>query len=432
MLAIVSLAVSLPAALAIPTIVLPGNPTPTQSYAADELGGYIHQITGRRVRMWPDLPAWGELEGWKKLDDVVFIVGDTRFSRELKQRSELMGPEAYCLHSEGNTLFLTGATDRGSLYAVYEYLSWLGCRWLTPGKQGEVVPRLDKLPVFDFDLLRSPQSWRRDLADFNDVEPYLVEWLARNRINSAAAQSQVDASWGPIIRHYWDSRGGPVLTRYHGHSYAALVPEGLFTDHPESFSLIDGERTPTALDGYWGAQFKTQFCTSNPEVVKRVTDEVSRFFEANPQYSSFGLVPNDGGAWCECERCRAQDRAPAGHSGRVIALANAVAEGIGPRFPDKELLVLAYADRYLEPPEGLAVHPNVRVQVCVWPSFLQPISGPQTEEGEYYYRQLRGWAERKCRLGLWLYDLYAAQTPFDVSIRAMALNARTFRDLGSD
>ena len=414
------------------TIVLPGAPTITQSYAVDELGKYLHDITGEQVRVWPDLPAWGELDGWRKLDEPVFLVGDTRFSRDLKARCKEQSPKAYCLHSEGNVLFLVGATERATLYAVYEYLSSLGCRWLIPGRAGEIIPKLERLPAFDLDEVHKPANSRRDMADFNDIEPYVIPWLVRNRVNSAAAQSQMDFSWGPLIKHYWDQRGGAVLTRYHGHSYAQLVPKALFDTHPDWFALIDGKRSTTGDDAYWNTQFATQFCTSNPDAVQHVIDTVDRFFTANPEYEAFGLTPIDGGPWCECEACRAQDRPPGGHAGRVIALANAVASAIETKHPGKEILVLAYADRYLEPPEGLTIHANVRVQVCLWPSFLQPITGPQTEEGAYYFEQFKGWAARKCLLGTWLYALYSAQTPYDLSIRAMALNARTYRDMGAD
>lgn len=414
------------------TLVLPARPTPTQSFATDELGKYLHEITGERVRVWPDHPAWGELVDWQKQSGRFFIIGDTRFSAHLAERCAVAGPEAYCIHSQANTIFLTGASDRGTLHAVYDYLSQLGCRWLVPGREGEVIPKLDSLPQVTLDQLTRPANIRRDLADFNDIEPYLVPWLVRNRINSAAAQSQLSASWGPLIQHYWQRRGGAVMVRFHGHSYAALVPESLFPEHPTWFALIDNERRVRSMDYYWNHEFKTQFCTSNPEVVARVARIVDDWFTAHPEYRSFGLAPEDGGPWCQCEGCRAQDRPPRGHAGRVISLANAVARAIEDRHPDKEIPVLAYADRYLETPDGMEIHPNVRVQVCLWPCPLQPIAGPQTEEGDYYLQHLRTWADTGCRLGVWIYQLYASPTPLDLSVRAMALNARTYRDLGSD
>lgn len=298
------------------TVVLPGKPTVTESYAGDELGDYLYEITGQRVRIWPDLPAWGELAGWQNLDGPVFIVGHTRFSEDLKKRCEEAGPEAYGLQSDGNLLYLVGATDRGTLYAVYEYLSRLGCRWLIPGREGEVIPKRAELPPFEFDEIHRPAHLRRDLADFNDIEPYLFHWLVCNRINSAAAQSQLDFAWGGLIQHYWDQRGGAVLTRYFGHSYAHLVPQGLFEQHPDWFALMDGQRCVEAHDAYWNANFATQFCTSNPQAVQHVIRTVEQFFESHPQYQTFGLVPIDGGSWCECESCRALDRPPAGHAGR--------------------------------------------------------------------------------------------------------------------
>jgi hypothetical protein len=228
------------------TVVLPGRPTATESYAGDELGDYLHEITGQRVRVGPDLPAWGELADWRKLDGPVFIVGNTRFSQEQKSRCEEVGAEAYCLRSDGNLLYLVGSTDRGTLYAVYEYLSSLGCRWLIPGREGEVIPKVAELPAFEFDAIHRPAHLRRDLADFNDIEPYLFHWLVCNRINSAAAQSQMDFSWGGLIQHYWDQRGGAVLTRFFGHSYANLVPASLWAERPNWFALIDGKRRAEA------------------------------------------------------------------------------------------------------------------------------------------------------------------------------------------
>lgn len=416
---------------AILTIVLPGQPTATESYAAEELAFYLHAILGERVRIWPDLPPWGELADWQKQESPFFLVGRTRFSLDFLRQCQEKGPEAYYIGNQGNVLFLTGATDRGTLYAVYQYLSDLGCRWLVPGREGEVIPRLTVLPAFSGKKFYQPANIRRDLADFNDIEPYLFNWFVRNRINSAAAQSQLDAAWGPQLTEFWQRRGGCVKVKHFAHSYNALIPASLFESHPEWFALIRGQRCRAAYDGYWDTHFPVQFCTSNPEAIQQVIRTVKAFFEANPDYESFGLIPVDGGQWCECARCRALDRPPRGYAARVITLANTVAQALEESHPDKEILVLAYAD-HLDCPEGLTVHPRVRVQVCVWPSNFQPLNGPQTLEGEHYNEQLHKWAALGCRLGIWMYHLYSAATPFDLSIRALAENMRLYQRLGVD
>ena len=58
-------------------------------------------------------------------------------------------------------VYLAGRGDRGTVYAVYDFLeNDIGCRWLQPGQDGDFVPRLSEIrlkagrreetPVFAF------------------------------------------------------------------------------------------------------------------------------------------------------------------------------------------------------------------------------------------------------------------------------------------
>jgi len=183
----------------------------------------------------------GELDLWRASGQRFIVLGETRFSSQIVAKCREVGPEAYMVRGEGNILFLAGAGDRGTLYAAYQYLADLGCRWLTPEPEGEFVPSVGTLPPFEGERLYTPALIRRDLADLADIEPAIFDWLMRNRVNSACAQSALDAAWGGVLRPIWSPRGGCYhLLQGTGHNFPQLVPSALWDEHPEWFALIGG------------------------------------------------------------------------------------------------------------------------------------------------------------------------------------------------
>jgi hypothetical protein len=126
------------------TIVVADGAPAAQREAAGELAAYLRKITGA------DFPV--RTAGQKPRGTQVILGGG---AREL-------GPEGFCIRTQGGNLLLTGADDDGVAFAVYTLLErHLGVRWFWPGELGEVVPRQRTVAVGPLDETQKPDFlWR--------------------------------------------------------------------------------------------------------------------------------------------------------------------------------------------------------------------------------------------------------------------------------
>jgi len=89
---------------------------------------------------------------------------------------------------ERNGLILSGKSSIGALYAVYELLQRWGVRWFLPEDEGDYVPHLNKIEVYNVHEFLDPSMEFRgfwmDAKRTNDqTDLQFIQWLGRNRIN---------------------------------------------------------------------------------------------------------------------------------------------------------------------------------------------------------------------------------------------------------
>ena len=105
--------------------------------------------------------------------------------------------DSYIVSSRGKNIDLAGRTDQGTLYAAYDFLKHQGCRWVIPGREGDVLPRRDslgpvesKLEAPDYDV-RGVEAMAQDYFLRGDGERGWLainlddyfDWALRNRLN---------------------------------------------------------------------------------------------------------------------------------------------------------------------------------------------------------------------------------------------------------
>ena len=157
---------------AAPVIVLPDKqeklafpPGEPQAYAADFLNEIILEATGKKLKIVPESRAG-------QYPERIFI-GSTDTAVQLIGELNCLKPEALVVRSNGKDLILCGEVspdgiDRGTLFAVYEYLERaLGVRWYYPDDRrihpdgfGTMIPRgtalkLDGWDIYDWPRFRS-------------------------------------------------------------------------------------------------------------------------------------------------------------------------------------------------------------------------------------------------------------------------------------
>lgn len=222
-----------------------------------------------------------------------------------------------------NHLILAGHSHRGTGFAVTRYLmKYGGVRWLMPGDLGLEIPKLDGVPVPEDAAIRE--------------EP-----TCQSRHFIGDRHRDIHERW--FIGRRWDGWN---------HNLAAILPVTSYgKTHPEYYAqFADGTPRPGV-----------QACTTNPDVIRILTQTAREFCDAEPYMMSISLSSNDGGGHCQCARCRALDkaRAPAySVTDRYFTFANAVAEGLAQTHPGKGVGVHAYSYT-ADPPVQIKVRDNV-------------------------------------------------------------------------
>jgi len=172
-------------------IVLSGQPTEAEQYAAWELQKFIFRMTGK---------APG-LTGRDATADGVRIYLGSAVDDKARARLDGLNEDGYVVEHRGDALFLAGTNDRGTLYAAYDFLKQQGCGWYWPGPSGEIVPERSALQMPSELRVESPDwvirgmdkkrhSWDQSSWRCIQLDDY-IDWLVRNRQNALLASQSL-------------------------------------------------------------------------------------------------------------------------------------------------------------------------------------------------------------------------------------------------
>ena len=259
-----------------PVIVLPDKPDmlafpagETQAYAADFLNRHLERATGRKLKIIREKDA-------AKFQERIFI-GATAASRRIIGKLEQLEPETLIVKSDGKDLFLCGEmtedrVDRGTLFAVYEYLERaLGIRWYFPDDPrihpdgfGVIIPGNHNLRLDGWNI----RDWPRLRGREGGVSYY-------------AMPEKFQRLWHPVLRF-----GNSMPRKNANHTqtgWYALYGK----THPEYFAVGRNGRQ----------QFNTQYphrnylCPNQPGVLKQMLRNLDAFDQGRAPDSAWGPCP---------------------------------------------------------------------------------------------------------------------------------------------
>ncbi len=326
----------------------------------------------------------------------------------------------YAVDERGITI--GGMGPRGTVYGVYAFLEDLvGYRWYTSTVRR--VPAWDRtLPMAD--VRRSPAFAYR--------EPY---W--RDATDGAfALRLGLNGSRTRIS----DEHGGRVRFHRFSHTFEELVPPDVYFDeHPEYFSLVNGERL----------RVRSQLCLTNPDVLRIATEGVRCWIRENPDCNIFSVAQNDWYHNCTCPACAALDEHEGSSAGSMLHFVNAIVDAIAEEAPDVLLHTFAYiytrkAPRYVRPRKNIIVrlcsieccfsHPIATCTHAVKAIDVQDgtTSGPfSAHDTSLFLRDLRDWSAICDNLHIWDYTVDFANYPQPYpNIQVLQPNLQLFRDHG--
>jgi len=281
--------------------------------------------------------------------------------------------ESFVRAADAAGLVLKGEGPRGLLYAVYELLEALGCRWPAPGEQQ--IPRRARLQLPAAGVADRPALARRGLIIGHDhylaeAEGWIV-WAARNRLNTIFVHTTIHApALGACRLSSWRARRRTLLPLIRqrgmalelgGHHLRDMLPRRLFGVAPALFRHDGQRRVPDH-----------NLCVSSPQALAWVRRTAAAFFKAYPEAELYHLWPDDlrAGGWCHCPQCAA--RSPADQA--LIAM-NALAEAL-PQGRGKRLAYLAYHDTEAPPTHVPPHHALVPLFAPRLRSYAEGIDGP--------------------------------------------------------
>jgi len=365
------------------TIVIAQRPGEQAKQAAQILRDHIERISGARLEIKSEK---GPVSGAR------ILVGCSQAVRELgidvpSGFTHQMNEEGFVIRTVGKDLVLAGNEDwhyRGTVFAVYDLLEQLGCRWFFPGAYGQVLPKRDRIVVGQVDRRERPSFRFRNLwysgwmpADQEDQQN-LRTWYDRNKMTALSISLPGDGS----------------ITR--------LAPaKRYFKSHPQIFALDKN-----------GKRVENMLCLAEPETVRIAVSTIKETFRKDPDAISFGFAPPDGFPMCHCERCQADIPGFTGKgygdpslSDSWFRFANKVAEEVYKAFPNRWLFTNGYANRVRLPESIERFSPNLGIQsAMIAACTLHRIGDSKCWQRTLYKQLLDRWTEKLNCVFIYDYD----------------------------
>jgi hypothetical protein len=309
-------------------IVIAAQASPVEEHAAAELQSFLKRIGGATLPIVTD---------FEKADAKVILVGRNARLSQIGVRIDWkkLGTDGVVIRTVGSRLVLAGSPARGALYAVYTFLEdQLGCRWFTANVHR--IPSSPDIKIGKIDYAHVPTVMNRDLYYGEARDP---DFMVCQKLNGLMLD---------------DKRGGkatiahaPGATGWCHNVFTLCPPDKYFKDHPEYFSMVNGQRTPSEL------------CLTNPEVLEIVVKNLRALMKKYPEYKIWNVSQMDNGDPCTCPACKAIDDREESPAGSVLEFTNKIAA----RFPDKVISTLAYWYT-MGPPKTLKPLKNVHIMFC--------------------------------------------------------------------
>ncbi len=294
--------------------------------AVGELQTYIEKISGAKLECVKESAYEGSkaiLLGETGLCDV-----DTSSIKE----------DGFILLADGDNFVIEGPNSRGTLYGVYTFLEeYLGVRWFTPTL--EVVPESEDV-VIDAELERI-------------VEPSFA--VRRNSTAGSSDRFRAINKINVSFHYDADEYGGQMTWVMWDVTLDKLVPDALFSEHPEYFAMNpDGSRTTDHV------------CLSNPEVLSVAVENARQAIldcQIDAEYIHIGQKDNSN--YCYCETCSALYEEYGSVSAPTIIFTNAFADALDDEFPYMTFTFYAYGETDRPPQKGdLRCNDNVVPVLC--------------------------------------------------------------------
>lgn len=299
---------------------------PTIKFAFDEL---IRCLSEMDDTLFLDRRTYDAKENGK--DGILWVGLDDSVPRSIDDEIKIQ--------VKAGSGIITGSNERAVLQAVYRALFELGCRWIRPGKDGELLPKKE-LVIESMDIfVQEKASYRHRAVCIEGANDYqhvsdMIDWLPKIGMNGYFVQFDVpyifferwySQSHNPTstgqqlsmddVKHIWLLLEEEIFKRglmYHavGHGWTCEpfgIKGGSWNDYSKEiqpeikqyFAEINGQRELVRNP------LETNLCYSNPKARDIMTDAAVQYCKENPKVDYLHFWLADGALnQCECPECR--------------------------------------------------------------------------------------------------------------------------------
>jgi len=339
-------------------ICIPEKTSYTTILAVKELQTYIKKITGAKL-------------------ELQYSPYDKKLFRRIKMKAFILEPgkigvftgdksrDSFEIIQERDKIIIRSKSETGVLFGVYSYLQGLGVRWLSPGSDGELVPKMKDIAINLGVKNENPSFWDRTLwyngdaywhiekskhwkQDFND---WWI-WSLRNKLDLMSRRERRGSLYGKVAPTRLNNR--------HYINIAALGGVDIKTQ-PERFALYktrkSSKRFPIAIKVKNGFRIKTDnICMTNPANIKQAIKHSIEYIKKNPQLMIAPMSLGDFSGVCECRNCTAANNGinPGLDPNTVVwKFMNKVSDGVAKVLPGKGVGFYACYGTMTHPPHGM-------------------------------------------------------------------------------
>lgn len=395
------------------TIVTSAAPTSYEQFAVAELKEFFRTATGATLKEITDEGlVYDESKKWISVGDTALVDAagiDTPY--------DVLGRDGARVVTKGNILLLTGATDRGAINAVYDFLQQtFGYECYAPDEI--YIEKKDVVRLRNFDITDIPSFAERST------------WYAvhTNSTFALRVRSQAKISGWAKWTH----------SEFHW-----MKPAVYASDHPDWYSA---DQLQLCITRAVGDLESDVYDHSNMRGA--YVEGVKEYLIKDPTATHMMLGIVDNRSYCKCASCQESDARYGGQSGSRIRFYNAVVrelrEWLKVNYPGRrvEFACFAYLSCFNAPANYdeatdtyTAVDPSVvpdddlavlwaPMDACYAHSFNAPCNATDK-------RSLDGWAAIAKHLYVWSYctDFTASFLPFN-NFNSQVENYRLLADYG--
>ena len=324
-------------------VVISQSATATEKYAAEQLTKYVYKVTGKNLSYETD----GSYTGGK-----VISIGRTASleSSGLKADETTLKTDGFIVKNKGNSLYICGGGDRGTLYGVYDFLEYfLGVKFLTaeatyvPENPNASVYKSNRteVPAFDYRVYLDPSSFFNDSTELTTARRFTSEYL---KISDGAGgnlkwyqgyDTHNSLQWVKVTKFL---KNGKIDPAYIG-AFANDGENVIIDEHVGGLCLYAADLCYTDginADGTYNTETTNADGTVRKTAIGMAIDGMTEIIKNDRDNNNYYLFGQQDiyNRPCLCSRCVAAAK-QYGDSGIMIRFINALAEAVE-RFAAEE------------------------------------------------------------------------------------------------